>query len=114
MISGERLSELRRDKRMRQSDLAKIIGVSARSISYYERGLRSPPDDIKIKLAKHFDVTVDYLMGLAEIKSYDHTGEYILLPKGCPDEVREQASRYIGYLLDEHRKKKRALKKSKR
>ena len=73
MLVGERLADLRKDKGLQQKELAGIIGVSERSVSLYERGLSSPSDKVKIKMAKYFNVSLDYLMGLTNHEiSYDH------------------------------------------
>ena len=71
MIVGERLSQLRKDNGLLQKDLAKILGVSVKSISMYERELRSPPDDIKRKMSELFNISVDYLMGVTDIQNYN-------------------------------------------
>ena len=62
-MNGERLSDLRKDRGLTQKDLAKIIGVSENSISMYERNLNSPDDKIKVKIAKYFNISLDYLLG---------------------------------------------------
>ena len=60
---GERISELRRRKKMTQKQLADYLSVSLNSVSLYERNLSTPDDDTKIKIAQLFDVSMDYLMG---------------------------------------------------
>ena len=70
MIVGERLVELRKDKGLSQKELAALLGISANSLSLYERELRSPPDEIKIKMSELLNVSVDYLMGSTKTKNY--------------------------------------------
>jgi putative transcriptional regulator len=41
-----------------QAEAAKAIGVSSSAWSMYEVGSRIPRDDVKLKIAKHFDTTV--------------------------------------------------------
>lgn len=60
---GERISELRRRRKMTQRQLADYLSVSLNSVSLYERNLSTPDDDTKIKIAELFDVSMDYLMG---------------------------------------------------
>ena len=102
MIIGERLSELRKDRQLTQSDLAKILGVCTKSVSMYERGVVSPPDDIKLALAKLFCVSVDYLLGLTDIESYRSLGNYVVLPKTCSAEFRHKVYEYIELLSIEY------------
>ena len=63
MISGFRLRELRKENKMSQSDLGKLIGVSKVSVSGYENGSRIPSLDILNKILDIFGVSADYLMG---------------------------------------------------
>lgn len=56
MEFGKRLVELRGDRL--QSEVAEAVGVSISSLSSYENGQRIPRDDVKIRLANYFGVTV--------------------------------------------------------
>ena len=62
---GEILRELRTDKQLTQPQLAQDIGVSKGIISCWETGLSEPTASNIIKLAKYFDVTTDYLLGVS-------------------------------------------------
>ena len=53
---GARLRELRGE--MSREEVAIAIGVTAQAISNYECGIRTPSDDIKVKLANYFGKTV--------------------------------------------------------
>lgn len=60
---GKFLYDLRIKHNLKQSELAKMIGYSDKSISKWERGVSYPKDnDIIIKLAKIFDVSVEELL----------------------------------------------------
>ena len=65
-MEGERLSELRKDNGLTQRDLAEILGVSENSISLYERNINTPDDELKIKIANYFNVSLDYLLGATD------------------------------------------------
>ena len=58
-----RIRELRKVKNITMKQLGKIIGVAESTISLYENGKRQPDNDILIKLADYFEVSVDYLLG---------------------------------------------------
>ena len=58
-----RIKDLREDKDMRQSDLARATGIDQRTISNYETGKTAPDAYALIKLADFFDVSIDYLVG---------------------------------------------------
>lgn len=59
---GERLRELRKDKKLSQRELGEIFGLSESTIGMYERGQRFPDFDILVKFADFFDTTTDYLL----------------------------------------------------
>lgn len=68
-ILSERLKNLREEQGLTQSQLAEKLDIAVSSISQYESGDRVPSDDMKIKLAKFFDVSLDFLMGISEIRN---------------------------------------------
>ncbi|MGD9901716.1 MAG: helix-turn-helix domain-containing protein [Spirochaetales bacterium] len=66
MIIGKRLKELRQEKNISQKEIADAIGVDISSISYWENEIYEPKASYIFKLAKFFDVTSDYLLGLED------------------------------------------------
>lgn len=58
-----RLSELRKQKGLKQGDLAASLGVAQSTLSGWENGKFEIDDKNKIKLADFFGVSVDYLLG---------------------------------------------------
>ena len=59
----KKLIELRKEKKLTQSDLAEVLGISRQAYSNYENGKRQPDNETMLKLAEHFNVSVDYLLG---------------------------------------------------
>lgn len=69
-IIAERIKSLRKEKGFTQEQLAKILGLNAKSsIANYESGANSPSDDVKKKMCELFDCSIDYLMGKSEFKT---------------------------------------------
>lgn len=68
-VFGERLTELRKDLRMNQYDLAKQLNMAASSVSNLETGRRTPNAYLICQIAKFFGVTTDYLLGLSNTKT---------------------------------------------
>lgn len=65
-IFAERLTDLRKEKQLSQAMLARQLGVSSAVICYWETD-RSEPTAVNIvKLARFFDVSADYLLGLTD------------------------------------------------
>ena len=58
-----RLSMLRKQKQETQEDIAKLLNLTRKAISFYELGQRDIPNNTLQKLADHFHVSTDYLLG---------------------------------------------------
>ena len=56
---GQRIQEMRIQKEMSMEQMAKTLGTSYSAISMYENGERIPRDEIKIKIAELFGVSVE-------------------------------------------------------
>ena len=63
-----RIRDLREDKDLTQTKLAKLIGMSQTGYSKYETGENDIPTNILIKLAQLHETSVDYLLGLTDEK----------------------------------------------
>lgn len=59
---GRKLLRLRKDFKMTQDDVAKILGMSRTSFSKYENGNTNPPLPVLRKLAKIYNVGLEYLI----------------------------------------------------
>ncbi len=70
MTFGERLRYLREERGLRQQDVAEKINISKRMIGYYESDKHFPRDaEMVIAIADFFDVSLDYLFGISEVKN---------------------------------------------
>ena len=65
-----RIKELRIEKGLLQSDIAKYIKKSERIVGFYESGERDPNTDTLLKLSELFDVSIDYILGKSNFKNY--------------------------------------------
>ena len=61
-----RIRDLREDKDLTQTQLAKEINVSQRTYSYYENGERTIPPEVLIALAKFYNVSVDNILEISD------------------------------------------------
>ena len=64
----ERLKEIRNDRDLKQETIAKVLHTSQVQYSRYESGLRLIPVDKLILLANYYNVSIDYLLGLTDIR----------------------------------------------
>ena len=63
---NERLKELRIEKGISQTQLAKETGLSRSVIGYWESGKKLPNSYAIIKLSAYFGVTTDFLLGVTD------------------------------------------------
>lgn len=63
---NERLKQLRIERGLKLKEVAEQLNVTIRSISRYEDGTREPSVEMIIKFCKLYEVTSDYLLGLAD------------------------------------------------
>lgn len=63
-----RIRNLREDKDLTQTQMAKMLNCSQRIYSNYERGDVDIPTPILIKIAEVHNVSTDYLLGLTDCK----------------------------------------------
>lgn len=61
-----RIRDLREDKDLNQTTVAKMLGMSQTGYSKYETGENDVPTVILIKLAKFYNTSVDYILGLTD------------------------------------------------
>ncbi len=62
MIWYERIRGLREDKDLTQTDMAKILNTSQRTVSNWESGRNQPPYETLILYAMYFNVSTDYIL----------------------------------------------------
>lgn len=96
---GERLAELRQEAGLSQEDLGKVIGVTNRVISGYERDENEPPDEMKTKLAQFFHVSIDYLLGVTD-KPVEYKNNKIVLnfEIELTSEIQNEVKLFIDYI----------------
>ena len=58
-----RIRDLREDKDLNQTQVAKILGMSQTGYSKYETGENDSPTAALIKLARFYNTSIDYLLG---------------------------------------------------
>lgn len=100
---GEILAELRKDKNLTQDELGDILGVARGTISSYERGLSEPDDSMKIKIAKYFNVSVDYFLGLSSIPYSLTDMRTRLFIMNLPAAAEKELDSFLFYLKNKYK-----------
>ena len=64
-----RLRDLREDHDLTQDQLVAMLGLNKTTYTNYEQGKREIPFALVIRLAKLYNVSIDYIAGLADTPS---------------------------------------------
>ena len=62
-VMYKRIRDLREDRDLNQTQVAKHLGMSQTGYSKYETGENDIPTQILIKLSNFYNVSIDYLLG---------------------------------------------------
>ena len=66
IILGKRLKELREERGLTQKQVATLLNLHSVTYLHYEKAQREPPLSVLVDMAKFFEVSTDYLLGLVE------------------------------------------------
>ncbi len=64
-----RIKSLREDNDLRQKQVAQVLEITQQQYSLYEKGYRLMPVDLIKKLAKYYNVDMNYIVGISTIKN---------------------------------------------
>lgn len=76
-ILSERLAKARTQKGYTQQQIAEFLECNRATVTNYENGKRTPDVDTIVKLAKLYEVSADYLLGLSDVKSNDKDMDFV-------------------------------------
>lgn len=110
-----RVKELRTERGLKQETLADFVGSSQQTISRIENDIGTPPLDLMILLAKYFNVTTDYILGLSDSrrglegqlkmdKEIDEYYNIILIYKSLDEENKKTSLLLMNRLLETQKK----------
>ncbi|MCG8339637.1 MAG: helix-turn-helix domain-containing protein [Proteobacteria bacterium] len=105
----KRIKQLRLEHEWKQSELAEKLGLQQKQISAYERGASKPSTEALIKLAKIFNVSLDYLVG--NLHGHNHSLKvrdkelmrYFEILDQYDDEERTMAKEMLNLLIMKHK-----------
>ena len=69
MKYNERIREIREDNSLTQQKIADYLHIGQRTYADYESGKTRIPVDSLLKLAKFYNVSMDYIAGASDVKT---------------------------------------------
>ena len=100
---AQRMAELRAEKDLKKTDVAKGTKLSRSAITMYEKGIRDNPTlPILKQIANFFDVSLDYLTGNSNIRDKDVSNKTLTdIFSSLDDDYKIQLVKYAKYLQKE-------------
>jgi len=96
IIFGKRLTEVRKDKKLSQDELAKKLDMQGAVIGRYERDEVNPSIEVAAKIAQALGVSLDYLVGNSDMLLEADVIKRIQEIQNLPDNDRD----HLYYLVD--------------
>jgi len=108
---GPMLKKLRREKKLCQKELCRLLNLSIGTISNYENNVHCPDLDTLQKLADYYEVTTDYLLGRTKCRRSPELSEDSLAADCTVSDIvdlvltldadsRRHAVSYLNYLKE--------------
>lgn len=109
-----RLSAIRNEFGLSQSEVAKHLGITRQAYGHYETGVREPDNATIVKLAKLYGVSADYLLGLSDEKkpSAEASTEDVKVALfggdgEVTDEMWDEVTSFVEFVKQKHKKDKK-------
>jgi transcriptional regulator with XRE-family HTH domain len=99
MSLGQKITKVRKEKKLSQVDVASFVGVSRDAISKYERDDIIPSVENAHKIAKVLEVSLDYLTGLSDLELDKNIVDVVTSLQKLNNEDREQIFTAINALI---------------
>lgn len=68
MTFGERLTAVRKSKKLSQAEIGKLMGINGDAVGRYERGEVKPTIEMALRIAQALEISLDYLTGNADLE----------------------------------------------
>ncbi|AWK52238.1 XRE family transcriptional regulator [Clostridium beijerinckii] len=110
-ILGNRIKILRLEANLTQEEFGKPYSLKKSTVSQYESGSSRPDDELKKRIALDYNVSLDWLMGLTDIRNYDNKEITIALHSDVdyddlPEEAKNEIYNFIDYVRNKYKDKK--------
>lgn len=111
-ILGNRIKTLRLEANLTQEEFGKPYSLKKSTVSQYESGGSRPDDELKKRIALDYNVSLDWLMGLTDIRNHtDNPNITIALHSDTdydelPKEAKDEINNFIEYIKQKYKDKK--------
>jgi transcriptional regulator with XRE-family HTH domain len=107
LMFGQRLKELRKEKKLTAKQFGEKFNLAESTISGYETGARKPDIELVRSFANFFEVTSDYLLGISDMRNplqdlAAHRSDNHM--DDLPEEARKEVDNFIGYIRNKYGK----------
>ena len=87
MTLGESLKKIRKQYKMTQEEIAKLLGMGRSGYTYYETGKTVPSIEVLQKLSAIYNTTIDAIVGNTNNASFDkrYSEDILLVSEGNTD-----------------------------
>jgi transcriptional regulator with XRE-family HTH domain len=97
------ITDLRKSKKWSQADFANKTGISQVMVSKYERDEAIPSIEVAIKMARAFEVSLDYLAGEGQNASFDkEMMDRLERVEKLPQEEKKRIFHFIDLIIRDH------------
>ncbi|WP_252229616.1 MULTISPECIES: helix-turn-helix transcriptional regulator [unclassified Clostridium] len=109
-ILGNRIKTLRLEAKLTQEEFGKPYALKKSTVSQYESGSSRPDDELKKRIALDYNVSLDWLMGLTNSRTYINDNEVTIALHSdveyddLPDEARKEINNFIEYVKQKYKK----------
>jgi transcriptional regulator with XRE-family HTH domain len=106
MTFGKRMGDTRKQKKMSQDELAKVIGTISVTVGRYERDEVKPSVEVASKIAEALEVSLDYLAGNSKVLLEKNIVKRITDIQQLPTDDKAHLFALMDAFLRDHKAKK--------
>ena len=95
----QKIKMLREKRGITQAELAKRLGITRSGVNAWEMGISTPSTQYVILLAKFFNVSTDYLLGLSPTP---YGSLLAVNAEALPPDAKRELDSFVGYLTEKY------------
>lgn len=110
-ILGNRIKTLRLESNLTQEEFGKPYSLKKSTVSQYESGSSRPDDELKKRIALDYNVSLDWLMGLTDIRNYTEDPDITIALHSdtdydeLPKEAKDEINNFIEFIKQKYQNK---------